>query len=107
MSDSEKTSVTPEQVDEVPAEFGVDHRRAIAALLHDLAVMAPDYDASISLGYLLRDPVVPPRVRRSRDVGAVEFGYDNPAAFTAMFQRALGALPRAYIQQRLTDWAPS
>jgi AraC-like DNA-binding protein len=29
---------------------------------------------------------------------AMEFGYDNPAAFTAMFQRALGAPPKAYLR---------
>ncbi len=28
---------------------------------------------------------------------AMDFGYDNPAAFTAMFRRALGSSPRAYL----------
>jgi AraC-like DNA-binding protein len=31
---------------------------------------------------------------------AIELGYDNPAAFTTMFKRALGASPRAYFDQR-------
>lgn len=29
---------------------------------------------------------------------AIDLGYDNPAAFTAMFKRVLGAPPRAYLQ---------
>jgi AraC-like DNA-binding protein len=29
---------------------------------------------------------------------AIDLGYDNPAAFTAMFKRALGASPRAYLK---------
>jgi AraC-like DNA-binding protein len=33
---------------------------------------------------------------------AIDLGYDNPAAFTAMFKRALGAAPRAYVQQNET-----
>jgi AraC-like DNA-binding protein len=32
---------------------------------------------------------------------AMDFGYDNPAAFTAMFQRALGAPPRAYMKAEM------
>lgn len=63
MSDSDKPTVTPEQIDEVLAEFGGDHRKAIAALLHDLAVMAADYEASISRGYVRRDPTARPRRR--------------------------------------------
>jgi AraC-like DNA-binding protein len=30
---------------------------------------------------------------------AVDLGYDNPAAFTTMFKRVLGASPRAYLAQ--------
>lgn len=30
---------------------------------------------------------------------AIDLGYDNPAAFTAMFKRMLGASPRAYLGQ--------
>ncbi|MEJ1976532.1 MAG: AraC family transcriptional regulator [Acetobacteraceae bacterium] len=30
---------------------------------------------------------------------AIELGYDNPAAFTTMFKRLLGAPPRRYLQQ--------
>jgi AraC-like DNA-binding protein/quercetin dioxygenase-like cupin family protein len=30
---------------------------------------------------------------------ALDLGYDNPAAFTAMFKRALGASPRAYFKE--------
>jgi AraC-like DNA-binding protein len=30
---------------------------------------------------------------------AIDLGYDNPAAFTTMFKRALGASPRAYLKQ--------
>jgi AraC-like DNA-binding protein len=28
---------------------------------------------------------------------ALDLGYDNPAAFTAMFKRVLGASPRRYL----------
>jgi AraC-like DNA-binding protein len=30
---------------------------------------------------------------------AMDLGYDNPAAFTAMFKRVLGASPRSYLQE--------
>jgi AraC-like DNA-binding protein len=30
---------------------------------------------------------------------AIDLGYDNPAAFTAMFKRVLGASPRAYFRE--------
>ncbi len=30
---------------------------------------------------------------------AIDLGYDNPAAFTTMFKRVLGASPRRYLQQ--------
>lgn len=29
---------------------------------------------------------------------AIDLGYDNPAAFTAMFKRVLGSSPRAYLK---------
>jgi AraC-like DNA-binding protein len=31
---------------------------------------------------------------------AVDLGYDNPAAFTAMFKRALGSSPREYLKKK-------
>ncbi|HYP63065.1 MAG TPA: helix-turn-helix domain-containing protein [Acidocella sp.] len=31
---------------------------------------------------------------------ALDLGYDNPAAFTAMFKRALGLSPRNYLKQQ-------
>jgi|SRR5579872_5145191 AraC-like DNA-binding protein len=31
---------------------------------------------------------------------AIDLGYDNPAAFTAMFKRALGSSPRAYLKKK-------
>lgn len=43
---------TEADVDEVIAEFGGDARKAVRALLHDLAVLAADYDASVSRGYV-------------------------------------------------------
>ena len=30
---------------------------------------------------------------------ALDLGYDNPAAFTTMFKRVLGASPRAYLRR--------
>ena len=43
---------TEADVDAVLEEFGDDHRAAIRALLHDLDVLARDYEASISRGYV-------------------------------------------------------
>jgi AraC-like DNA-binding protein len=34
---------------------------------------------------------------------ALDLGYDNPAAFTTMFKRVLGASPRLYLRQPGTD----
>ena len=46
-----RTSDTAE-VDAVIAEFGGDARAAIAALLHDLAVLASDAENTTSRGYV-------------------------------------------------------
>ena len=42
-----------------------------------------------------------PRLVAGESVTAValDLGYDNPAAFTTMFRRALGSSPRAYLRQ--------
>lgn len=45
-------SITEENVDEVLAEFGGDGRRAIRALLEDIAVLALDRARSTSFGYV-------------------------------------------------------
>src|SRR3712207_3327085 len=39
-------------VDAVLAEFGGDARAAVRALLHDLAVLASDYEGSVSRGFV-------------------------------------------------------
>lgn len=36
---------------------------------------------------------------------AIDLGYDNPAAFTTMFKRALGSSPRAYLQENGASFA--
>lgn len=54
---------TEADIDELLEEFGGDVRQAIRALLHDLAVLAADYDASVSKGYVRG---VMPWIRRSR-----------------------------------------
>jgi hypothetical protein len=43
---------TEADVDAVLEEFGGDPRAAIRALLHDLAALAADYEASVSKGYV-------------------------------------------------------
>ncbi|WP_375458559.1 hypothetical protein [uncultured Enterovirga sp.] len=43
---------TDKDVDEVIGEFRGDARQAVRALLHDLAVLAADYDAPVSRGYV-------------------------------------------------------
>ena len=59
------TEPTEAEVDGVLAEFGGDPRKAIAALLHDLAVMAADYEASVSRGYVRTDVGSNPRWKRA------------------------------------------
>ena len=55
---SEPTSAEPEpsransEVDALLAEFDGDARAAIAALLHDLNVLAADRASNVSLGYV-------------------------------------------------------
>ena len=55
---SEPTSAEPEpnransEVDALLAEFNGDARAAIAALLHDLDVLAADRASNVSLGYV-------------------------------------------------------
>lgn len=54
MADAENRSAFPTDadVDAVAEEFGGDLREAIRALLHDLAVLAADYEASVSYGFV-------------------------------------------------------
>lgn len=59
------SEVTEEHVDDVLDEFGGDARAAIAALLHDIGVLAADQAvmaANVSTGFLRRrQPDPPPR----------------------------------------------
>ena len=43
---------TDAEIDEVLAEFGGDHGKAIATLLQDLATPAGDYEGSVSRGFV-------------------------------------------------------
>jgi hypothetical protein len=43
---------TEEDVEAVLEEFGGHAREAIRALLHDLAVLAADYESSVSKGFI-------------------------------------------------------
>lgn len=43
---------TDVEIDAVVEEFGGDIRAAIRALLHDLAVLAADFAAAVSRGYV-------------------------------------------------------
>jgi DNA polymerase III delta prime subunit len=43
---------TDEEIDAVIAEFSGDSRRAIRALLHDLAELARDSEAAVSRGFV-------------------------------------------------------
>lgn len=55
---------TDAEIEEVLTEFGGDPLAAIAALLHDLATLAGDYEGSVSKGYV-RSAGPPMRMRRS------------------------------------------
>ncbi len=46
------TYPTDAEIDEVLAEFGGDPLAAIAALLHDLSMLAGDYEGAVSKGYV-------------------------------------------------------
>ncbi len=64
MADTERTSGDPTdaEVEAVLEEFGGDAREAIRALLHDIAVLADDYEASVSYGFVRGDiPKLAPR----------------------------------------------
>ena len=43
---------TDDDVDGVLAEFGGDARATIRALLHDVAILAEDYEATVSRGFV-------------------------------------------------------
>ena len=43
---------TDEDVDAVLSEFGGDARATIRALLHDVAILAEDYEATVSRGFV-------------------------------------------------------
>ncbi len=55
---------TEADVDAVLDEFGGDARAAIGALLHDLAVLAGDYETNVSHGFV-RGGVPKIMIRRS------------------------------------------
>jgi hypothetical protein len=46
---------TEADIDAVLYEFKGDAREAIRALLHDLAILAADYESSVSYGYVRGD----------------------------------------------------
>lgn len=55
--------ITDEEVEGVIAEAGGDPREAIRNLLHDLAQLALDCEATVSKGYV-RSKLLPFRLRR-------------------------------------------
>lgn len=52
-------------VEAVLAEFGGDARAAIRALLHDLEVLARDFEASVSRGYVRGEIPNPTKARQA------------------------------------------
>ena len=51
-AEDETAFPTEADIDSLLAEFHGDARQAIRALLHDLAVLAADYESSVSKGYV-------------------------------------------------------
>ena len=49
---NESFEPTQADIDAVIEEFGGDPRATVVALLHDLAVLAADFDRSVSRGYV-------------------------------------------------------
>ena len=69
MADSEPEPAFPTEADvnAILAEFHGDAREAIRALLHDLTVLAADYESSVSKGYVRGAiPVLPVRNHAAR-----------------------------------------
>lgn len=65
--DDEDAFPTERDMDEVLEEFGGDPRAAIRALQRDLAVLAADYEASVSKGFVRAEaPDGAERVRMKR-----------------------------------------
>ena len=52
---NEPVSESDAVVDAIITEFGGDARAAIRALLHDIDVLARDFDTSVSRGYVRRE----------------------------------------------------
>ena len=52
MADAPEAFPAETDIDDVLAEFGGDHRAAIGALLRDLAVLASDYESTVSRGFV-------------------------------------------------------
>lgn len=55
----------PAETDEVLAGFGGDHRKAIAALLQDLATLAGDCEGSVSKGFIRSAAPAASRLKRA------------------------------------------
>ena len=54
----ESDPVSDANVDALLDEFGGDPRAAILALLHDIDVLARDFEASVSRGYVRHEKVI-------------------------------------------------
>jgi predicted HD phosphohydrolase len=52
MSDAAHPMISETEIDAVLAEFDGDPRAAIAALLHDLKVLAEDLETTVSRGFV-------------------------------------------------------
>lgn len=63
--DERRSTISDADVDLALAEFGNDPRATIAALLHDIAVLAADQEttaANVSCGFLRRRQPEPPKM---------------------------------------------
>lgn len=68
-----RSAISDDDIDLALAEFGNDPRATIAALLHDIAVLAADQEATepnVSCGFLRRRQPEPPK--RSYVVTTIE-----------------------------------
>ena len=83
-------------IDRWASELGMSRRAFTRAFRHQTGLSFVDWRQQACLMTAL------PRLLALDPVTSVAFnlGYENPAAFTTMFKRVLGASPRAYIQGR-------
>ena len=72
MDEAESDPDSDAAVEALIEEFGGDPRSAILALLHDIDLLARDFDASVSRGFVRHEKTIWLKTISARKVGAGE-----------------------------------